>query len=98
MYGAKKTRLVTIRCACCRRWQAVRVDPARLLPLTQEKTDVSSLDQIESRRLTERTRWIDYIHLLSALGLRGLYPQTPQRECFFREQVFRGDAILSGCF
>jgi Na+-translocating ferredoxin:NAD+ oxidoreductase RnfC subunit len=30
VYGAKKTRLVTIRCACCRRWQAVRVDPEDL--------------------------------------------------------------------
>jgi hypothetical protein len=30
VYGAKKTRLVTIRCVCCHRWQVVRVDPEDL--------------------------------------------------------------------
>ena len=27
MYGQKKTKLILIQCACCRRWQVVRVDP-----------------------------------------------------------------------
>ena len=30
MFGAKKTKLVTIRCTCCCRWQVVRVDPEDL--------------------------------------------------------------------
>ena len=27
MHGQKKTKLILIQCACCRKWQAVRVDP-----------------------------------------------------------------------
>jgi hypothetical protein len=30
MFGEKRTRLVTICCECCHRWQVVRVDPEDL--------------------------------------------------------------------